>query len=126
MLGCFTRFLAPRACGHVPTGVNIAYFTPPRGMPLEQDLRFLGAMDWRRNIDGLHWFATQVLPLKAPACRNVSEVVGRHPGSEVRELARCDQRMHVTGTVADVRPYLWKSAVSIVPLRIGGRVPEGL
>jgi glycosyltransferase involved in cell wall biosynthesis len=26
----------------------------------------------------------------------------------------------VTGTVSDVRPYLWNSAVSIVPLRVGG------
>ena len=26
----------------------------------------------------------------------------------------------MTGTVADIRPYLWESAVSIVPLRIGG------
>jgi glycosyltransferase involved in cell wall biosynthesis len=26
----------------------------------------------------------------------------------------------VTGKVADIRPHLWKSAVSIVPLRIGG------
>ena len=33
---------------------------------------------------------------------------------------RADRRIHVTGTVDDVRPYLWESAVSIVPLRIGG------
>jgi glycosyltransferase involved in cell wall biosynthesis len=26
----------------------------------------------------------------------------------------------VTGTVPDVRPYLWRSALSAVPLRIGG------
>jgi glycosyltransferase involved in cell wall biosynthesis len=26
----------------------------------------------------------------------------------------------VTGTVPDVRPYLWGSSVSVVPLRIGG------
>ena len=105
----------------VPTGVDIAYFTPPRSMPPEQDLLFLGAMDWRPNIDGLQWFASQVLPLiraRRPDCS--LQVVGRHPGTEVRGLARSDQRVQVTGTVADVRPYLWKSAVSIVPLRIGG------
>jgi glycosyltransferase involved in cell wall biosynthesis len=26
----------------------------------------------------------------------------------------------VTGTVPDVRPFLWRSAISIVPLRVGG------
>jgi glycosyltransferase involved in cell wall biosynthesis len=31
-----------------------------------------------------------------------------------------DPRIRVTGTVPDIRPYLWESAVSIVPLRIGG------
>ena len=28
--------------------------------------------------------------------------------------------VRITGTVPDVRPYLWGSAVSVVPLRIGG------
>ena len=105
----------------VPTGVDTAYFTPPRSMPPEQDLLFLGAMDWRPNTDGLHWFASQVLPLirvRRPDCS--LQVVGRNPGIEVHGLAGSDKRIHVSGTVADVRPYLWKSAVSIVPLRIGG------
>ena len=31
-----------------------------------------------------------------------------------------DQRIRVTGTVPDVRPYLWGSSISIVPLRVGG------
>jgi glycosyltransferase involved in cell wall biosynthesis len=35
-------------------------------------------------------------------------------------LAEKDSRIRVTGTVNDIRPYLWESAVSIVPLRIGG------
>ena len=30
------------------------------------------------------------------------------------------KRIKVTGTVPDVRPYLWGSLVSVVPLRIGG------
>jgi glycosyltransferase involved in cell wall biosynthesis len=35
-------------------------------------------------------------------------------------LAERDSKIHVTGTVPDVRPWLWGSKVSIVPLRIGG------
>ena len=35
-------------------------------------------------------------------------------------LAENDSGIQVTGTVDDVRPYLWQSAVSIVPLRVGG------
>lgn len=105
----------------VPTGVDLEYFTPPPSVSKQQDLVFLGAMDWRPNIDGLGWFVRQVLPLiraRRPECSVA--VVGRRPSAKVCGLARDDKRIHVTGTVADVRPYLWQSAVSIVPLRIGG------
>jgi glycosyltransferase involved in cell wall biosynthesis len=47
-------------------------------------------------------------------------VVGRAPTAEVRRLAESDKHIHVTGTVDDVRPYLWESGAAIVPLRIGG------
>ena len=46
-------------------------------------------------------------------------MVGRAPRRDSPRWPS-DSRIHVTGTVDDVRPYLWKSAVSIVPLRIGG------
>jgi polysaccharide biosynthesis protein PslH len=106
----------------VATGVDIEYFAPPRTvLTPRQDLMFLGAMDWRPNIEGLTWFAGHVLPLiraRRPGCSLA--VVGRRPTTQVRSLAGNDDQIHVTGTVDDVRPYLWESAVSIVPLRIGG------
>jgi glycosyltransferase involved in cell wall biosynthesis len=47
-------------------------------------------------------------------------VVGRDPSPRVRRLAEGDARVQVTGTVPDIRPYLWGARLSIVPLRIGG------
>src|SRR4029077_3918206 len=46
-------------------------------------------------------------------------IVGRLPPPKIRRLAENDPHIHVTRTVPDIRPYLWGSAVSIVPLRIG-------
>ncbi len=115
-----TLYGATGVCS-VPTGVDVEYFSPARAIAPEQDLVFLGAMDWRPNIDGLNWFVGSVLPLirrRRPDCSLA--VVGRHPSAQVRRFAETDRRIHVTGTVDDVRPYLWRSAVSIVPLRIGG------
>jgi glycosyltransferase involved in cell wall biosynthesis len=99
----------------VPTGVNVEYFTPPPDIQPTNHLVFLGSMDWRPNMDGLNWFVSSVLPLIRARRPSVSlAVVGRGG------LAHRDSRIHVTGTVVDVRPHLWRSAVAIVPLRIGG------
>ena len=35
-------------------------------------------------------------------------------------MAAADPKIKVTGTVPDVRPYIWSSKLCIVPLRIGG------
>jgi glycosyltransferase involved in cell wall biosynthesis len=73
------------------------------------------------NIDGIRWFVTEVLPLirnRRPDCSLA--IAGRKPTAEISALTQRDSRIQVTGTVPDVRPYLWGSAVSIVPLRIGG------
>lgn len=108
----------------IPTGVDIGYFRPPEPKPAASasaDLVFVGSMDWLPNIDGATWFAEEVLPLirrRRPDCSLV--IVGRKPPRKVTDLARQDPRIHVTGTVDDIRPYLWSSSVAIVPLRIGG------
>ena len=105
----------------VPTGVDLDYFAPPAKVTQATGLVFLGSMDWRPNIDSIRWFATDILPLirrRLPECSLT--VVGRNPTTEILRLAQADTRIHITGTVTDVRPYLWESAVSIVPLRIGG------
>lgn len=105
----------------VPTGVDVAYFARPAEAEPKADIVFLGSMDWMANVDGARWFATEVLPLirrRRPECRVA--LVGRDPAPAVRQLASGDGRFVVTGTVPDVRPWLWGSAVSIVPLRVGG------
>jgi glycosyltransferase involved in cell wall biosynthesis len=107
----------------IPTGVNLDYFRPPPTRPTDAgaDLVFVGSMDWLPNVDGVLYFAREVLPLiraRRPQC--TLAIVGRTPPPKISELAEADKRIQVTGTVPDIRPYLWGSAVSVVPLRIGG------
>ena len=47
-------------------------------------------------------------------------VVGRNPPQRIQALATRDQRLRVTGSVPDVRPWMEGGAVSVVPLRVGG------
>ncbi len=105
----------------VPTGVDVNYFEPPAQPNSTTDLVFLGSMDWSPNVDGMLFFAEQVWPritAQLPDCR--LSIVGRTPPRSILSLAERDPRIQVTGTVPDVRPYLWGGKASIVPLRIGG------
>ena len=105
----------------IPTGVNIEYHAPPPDVKPYADLAFVGSMDWLANVDGVTWFVSDVLPLirqRRPDC--TFAIIGRSPPPAIRQMAADDPKIFVTGTVPDIRPYLWGSAVSVVPLRIGG------
>lgn len=105
----------------VPTGVDIDYFAPASKPEAFADLTFVGSMDWMPNIDAMRYFLSEIFPLirkQRPA--TTLGIVGRKPPAEVTSLTERDPLIKVTGTVPDVRPYLWGSTVSIVPLRIGG------
>ena len=110
--------------GDVPvaaTGVDTEYFEPRTQNALAYDLVFLGSMDWLPNTDGMKFFTGSILPLirrSLPKC--TLAIVGRTPDPEILAMAAADPKIKVTGTVPDVRPYLWSSKLSIVPLRIGG------
>jgi sugar transferase (PEP-CTERM/EpsH1 system associated) len=104
-----------------PTGVDLGYFARPAASEKLADLVFLGSMDWMPNVDGAVWFVREALPLihaKRPDC--TLAIVGRRPSADVKRLGESDARIKVTGTVPDVRPWLFGASVSIVPLRIGG------
>ena len=55
----------------VPTGVDIEYFAQTASSAPVADLVFVGSMDWLPNIDGVKWFAAEILPLiraRRPSC----------------------------------------------------------
>jgi len=105
----------------VPTGVDVDFFHPPENSEPGADLVFLGSMDWMPNIDGVQHFCREIWPrIVERRPETTLAIVGRRPGGMIRELEREHEGVTVTGTVDDVRPYLWGAKVSIVPLRIGG------
>ena len=105
----------------VPTGVDLDYFRRSSAPAPTSDMVFVGSMDWLPNYDGVNYFVSEVLPLirrRRPNCSLA--IVGRTPSPDIQALAKKDPNIKVTGTVHDVRPYLWGAKLSIVPLRIGG------
>jgi len=85
---------------------------------LKPSILYVGAMDYHANIDGVTWFAREIWPeiaVKHPELEFV--IVGRRPSGAVRALA--SQRIRVTGTVDDVRPFYASAVAVVVPLRVG-------
>jgi sugar transferase (PEP-CTERM/EpsH1 system associated) len=103
----------------LPNGVDTEYFAP-KETEKDNSIVFVGNLAYPPNEDGILWFARKVFPkiLKSsPSAKLV--IVGMNPSVRVLSLARHEQ-IEVTGTVPDVRPYLWRAAVSVAPLRKAG------
>ena len=74
-------------------------------------------MDYSANVDAAVWFVNDIWPELPPNSALTFSIVGRDPKPEVRALA--GDRVRVTGTVPDVRPYYAGALAAVVPLRIG-------
>jgi polysaccharide biosynthesis protein PslH len=104
----------------VPTGVDIDYFRPAGSEQNPLELVFTGSMDWHPNEDAILYFIESILPhiqLQLPEV--TLTVAGRNP-SDTLKLAAESAGVLLTGTVDDIRPFIARAAVYIVPLRIGG------
>jgi glycosyltransferase involved in cell wall biosynthesis len=121
-LAWFSVEYGARHVSDIPAGVDVDAFQPSAtANPEAGHVVFVGAMDKAPNEDAASYLVTGVLPRVRELARGVTlSIVGRDPTPNVRALARLDARVHVTGAVADVRPYLERAAVVVVPLRIGG------
>jgi polysaccharide biosynthesis protein PslH len=102
----------------VPNGVDTDRFRPTQ-LPDAPVLVCTGTLSWGPNIDGLVWFCTTVLPLVRERVPDVRlDIVGRQPLPEVEALGRLPG-IAVHADVPSVVPWLERSRVAVVPLRIG-------
>ena len=117
----FSRFVDPSKISVIPTGVDVDYFRPSPDTEEPHTLVFTGSMDWLANEDGIIYFMHEILPIVRTEIPKVSLwVVGRRPSGRLREAAEVIPGVKVTGTVADIRPYIGKASVYVVPLLVGG------
>jgi polysaccharide biosynthesis protein PslH len=107
----------------IPNGVDTEFNAPDpsQGSNEEEAIVFTGSMNWLPNEDAITFFCDKILPLIWKKKASVKfYVVGKNPSLIIKDLAQHDQRVIITGRVEDVRPYIRRARVSIVPLRIGG------
>ncbi len=116
-----TSMFGVSAVRPVSTGEDIDYFRPPAASAAMGDLMFSGSMDWLPNVDAMEFFLAEVLPLiRAERPGTTVTIAGRSPDPRVMKAAQGLEGVSVTGSVPDMRPYMWGAKASIVPIRIGG------
>jgi glycosyltransferase involved in cell wall biosynthesis len=116
----FRHDLGVRSVGIVDNGVDTSYFQPSDEPREWKTLLFLGSLEWRPNLDGVAQLLDTVFPAvrrREPDARLL--LVGRNPPPALRETVASMPGVELYANVADVRPFLARSAMMVVPLRIG-------
>jgi len=104
----------------ISNGVDLDYFRPRENVnsASSKDCVFVGALDYRANVDGIHWFCDEIWPeVRRRQPKATFTVVGSRPSLLVLRLAE-RPGVRVVSDVPDVRPYLAEAAMVVVPLRI--------
>lgn len=104
----------------IPNGVDISYFTPATENH-ELAAIYTGGMNMYANKDAVLYFLRDIWPAilrRHPTAKFYA--IGQDPPRELNEISQRDPSVIVTGFVDDVRPYVRKAAVYVVPLRVGG------
>lgn len=112
----------------VPNGVDLDYFQTQNSefrIQNSTDLVFCGNMQYEPNIDAARFLVNEIMPLvweRRP--ETTLTLAGATPKKAVRELA--SDRVTVTGTVPDIRPYYSAAKVFVAPMRIGSGLQNKL
>jgi glycosyltransferase involved in cell wall biosynthesis len=79
-------------------------------------------MSYHANISMVKYLVNEIMPRiwkVRPTARLY--IVGKNPPSDIKQLEK-NPLITVTGTVEDIRPYLWCATVSVVPLLYGAGI----
>lgn len=119
--GVYNRYFPGRKTAVVPNGVDTDYFAPMQVSPDSSYVVFEGNMNFEPNVDTARVLVEEILPrLRKRVAGARVGLIGRNPAEVVRALA--SERVEVTGTVEDVRPYLARAAVFACPMRLGSGI----
>ena len=108
----------------IDTGVDLDFFAssssadpPPDGGTIV----FTATMSWSANVEGIHFLLDEVWPSLVAARPNIQAmIIGRNPPASLSDKIKA-RRLNVTltGFVDDIRPYVARSHVYVIPLFVG-------
>lgn len=104
----------------IPNGVDTEYFVP-RLDAQENAVIYTGGMNMFANKDAVLHFINDIWPtVRSQVQDAIFYVVGQDPPQELLEISGQYPSIRVLGFVDDIRPYVARAAVYVVPLRVGG------
>jgi glycosyltransferase involved in cell wall biosynthesis len=114
----------------LPNSINCDYFALRKDEPTTNEITFVGTTHVDANRDGLIYFMDEVFPHIEKAVPDIHfTIVGGDPPPVIKAYGE-RPNVTVTGFVDDVRPYMARARVMVVPLRSGGgtrlKILEGL
>ena len=113
----------PAPVSVLSNGVDQEFFHPNPDIKREPDtLVFTGKMSYHANISMASYLVTEIMPRiwkKRPTAHLY--IVGKDPSSTVQDLGK-HPLITVTGTVDDIRPFLWRATIAVVPLLYGAGI----
>lgn len=102
----------------IANGVDVDHLQSGNSETESNSLVFVGMMKYVPNYDGMHYFLDEIfekIRSEIPDCKIY--IVGSKPPKSIKE--RAGENIIVTGFVEDIRPYVQKASVYVVPLRMG-------
>jgi glycosyltransferase involved in cell wall biosynthesis len=111
----------------IDTGVDLDFFAAssadeaPDPGPDGGTLVFTATMSWAANVEGIHFLLDEVWPsLVAARPRINAVIIGRNPPASLSDkIKERGLNVTLTGFVDDIRPYVARGHVYVIPLFVG-------
>ncbi|MFB3904155.1 MAG: glycosyltransferase family 4 protein [Acidobacteriota bacterium] len=105
----------------VPNGVDLDYFHPLDGERERAALVVSGKMSYHANETAVVAFIREAMPRIWAERPDVQLwVAGKDPSRRIRELK--SDRVVITGTVPDIRPFLQHASIAVAPIQYGAGI----
>lgn len=102
----------------VPNGADLDYWRPSAEPVEPGSIIYFGNLAWLPQADAVIAFVNETFPRIVERVPNAKlYIVGNNPPPSIWNLA--GERIVVTGYVDDIREYIARAAVVVMPLRIG-------
>lgn len=102
----------------VPNGVDLDFWSPIDSEVEPHSIIYFGNLSWLPQADAVIYFKEKIFPHILDKISNAKlYIVGQNPPKSVYKLA--SDNIVVTGFVEDIREYISRAEVVVMPLRIG-------